>query len=281
MKYKIISDSSSDLTPSNYPAGENYEYGVVPMSINGPGGVSVLDLEPVDAFQFVQKPRDIKGKWSSSCPSPAFYLKELQGVEYAFIVTISSRLSASYSTACMAADMARSENPNVKIHIVDSKSASCGMAKLIYKLSEMIEEGLEFEEIVTKIEEYRKTVTLFFLIGTLETLISAGRVKKGVGMVASVLNIHPICGEDGDGNIKIYQKVRGMTPALNRMIEMIGERGDTEGKHLVISECHNPDDADLVRKAAMRLYKFAKITVIPMRGLASFYAGDHGLIVAF
>lgn len=281
MKYKIVADSAADFTPSTFNGGDDFEYCVAPLSINGPGGVSIVDLEPVDAHQFFQKPKEIKGQWSSSCPSPAAYIKELQGADCAFVVTISSRLSASYSTACMAADMIRAENPNVKIHVVDSKSASSGCAKLVLKLAELIREGLEFEEIVTKIEEYRKSVVLFFLIGTLETLISAGRIKKGVGMVASVLNIHPICGEDGDGNIVIYQKIRGMTPALNRMIEMIGERSETEGRHLVISQCNNPDDAELVKKAAQRLYKFAKISIIPMRGLASFYAGDHGLIVAF
>ena len=205
----------------------------------------------------------------------------MQGADCCFAVTISSRLSASYSTACMAADMARAENPEAKIHVVDSKATSGSMALLIYKLGELIRQQLPFEEIVTRIEEYRKSLTLFFLIGTLDTLVSAGRMNRAVGMMASMLNIHPLCGEDGEGNIKIYQKVRGMTQALNRLVEMIGERGETADKHLIISHCNNPEDAEMICKACRRKYSFEKITTLAMRGLTSFYAGDRGLIVSF
>ena len=281
MKYKIISDSSSHVTQAFFAGETAFEYGVVPMSINGPGGLSYLDLDPTPARYFVEKPREIKGQWSSSCPSPAAYLKEMQGAEEIFVVTISSRLSASYSTACMAADMARAENPDVKIQVVASKSASSCMALMVFKLAELCREGLPFEEIVEKIEEFRKGHTLYFLIGSLETLVSAGRMNRVVGMMATMLNIHPLCGEDGDGNIKVYQKVRGMTQALNRLVEMVGERGETLGRHLVISQCNNPEDAEMLSKACQRRYQFAKISVLEMRGLASFYAGDRGLILAY
>ena len=152
---------------------------------------------------------------------------------------------------------------------------------MVFKLAELCREGLPFEEIVEKIEEFRKGHTLYFLIGSLETLVSAGRMNRVVGMMATMLNIHPLCGEDGDGNIKVYQKVRGMTQALNRLVEMVGERGETQGRHLVISQCNNPEDAEMLSKACQRRYQFAKISVLEMRGLASFYAGDRGLILAY
>ena len=240
MKYKILSDSSSDVTQAFFSEETAFEYGVVPMSINGPGGLSYLDLDPTPARYFVEKPREIKGQWSSSCPSPAAYLKEMQGAEEIFVVTISSRLSASYSTACMAADMARAENPDVKIHVVDSKSASSGMALMVFKLAELCREGLPFEEIVEKIEEFRKSHTLYFLIGSLETLVSAGRMNRAVGMMATMLNIHPLCGEDGDGNIKVYQKVRGMTQALNQPVQQPGRRRNAaQGLPAPVSVCQD------------------------------------------
>ena len=40
MKYKILSDSSSDVTQAFFAGETAFEYGVVPMSINGPGGLS-------------------------------------------------------------------------------------------------------------------------------------------------------------------------------------------------------------------------------------------------
>ena len=41
------------------------------------------------------------------------------------------------------------------------------------------------------------------------------------------------------------------------------------------------EDAEMLRKACQRRYQFAKISVLEMRGLASFYAGDRGLILAY
>ena len=49
MRYKILSDSSSDITNAFYQGETAFDYAVVPMSINGPGGISLADIDPVDS----------------------------------------------------------------------------------------------------------------------------------------------------------------------------------------------------------------------------------------
>ena len=68
--------------------------------------------------------------------------------------------------------------------------------------------------------------------------------------------------------------------AAERMAEFIA-CGKTQGKPGAKREIDWQQDAELIRKACQRRYQFEKITMLDMRGLASFYAGDHGLIVAF
>ena len=84
------------------------------------------------------------------------------------------------------------EHDDKNILVVDSESASCGESQLALKAMEYEEEGLSFEEISSKLLNFRDTMSTYCVIDNLETLRKNGRLSKVSALAASTLNIKPL-----------------------------------------------------------------------------------------
>jgi len=58
------------------------------------------------------------------------------------------------------------------------------------------------------VTDYISETTVLFISESLDNLIKNGRISKWKGIIASTLNILPIMGADGHGEIKLFEKVR-------------------------------------------------------------------------
>lgn len=269
----VIADSSCDMRsePEAVPT--------VPLTLHI-GGKEFVDDNTLDLSAMLHDMADLSLSSSSACPAPEAFEKAFGDAAEGFCVTLSSQLSGSYNSARIGARDLMEHDPSRKVCIVDSKSASAAQILLTMKLRRMIEEKLPFEEIVTRIEAFRDSMATFFVIQHFENFIRNGRISKIAGIVAKLLSITPICGDDGDGQIKIYQKVRGSKKALTTMVEQIAQRVDPTGRELVITHCNNPEAATYVKTLAEEKYHIAKTYIYQMGGLSSYYAGDQGIILA-
>ena len=119
--------------------------------------------------------------------------------------TISSKLSSSYSNACIAAE----GNPNIKI--IDSRSTSGTIAGLFFYAKEMLEAGYTAEEIYNEIIKRREHTATSFLITDLKYLHKGGRCS-GLGYLASkILSLRPVIRTAEDGSFKVWKTYRGDT----------------------------------------------------------------------
>ncbi|MBP3411997.1 MAG: DegV family protein, partial [Oscillospiraceae bacterium] len=96
MKRKIVADSSADLN-----ALDQIPYTMAPMIIHT-GKKSYLDDGTLDIESMVADLLQNRGKTSSACPGIGDWLDAFGDSEEVFCLTITSRLSGSYSSACMA-----------------------------------------------------------------------------------------------------------------------------------------------------------------------------------
>ena len=137
-----------------------------------------------------------------------------------YVVTLSGNLSGSYNSAYLARSMYLEKNPDKKIHVFDSCSASCGETQIAFYISSLAEEGKSFEEIIPLAEQFRDDLTTYFVLDNLETLRKNGRLTGVKALVASTLSIKPIMAGD-KGNIVQRGQSVGMKKALRRMAEII------------------------------------------------------------
>jgi len=188
-------------------------------------------------------------------------------------------LSGSYNSAMLGKNLYEETYGAKQIHVVDSESASGGETQIALKLMELEEQGLTFEEIVEKIEHFRDTRVVYFVLDNLETLRKNGRLTGIKSLMASTLNIKPLMSADHGVIIQKGQSV-GMKKTLAKLADMlVSDIGSGEGRKLIITHCNAPTKANMVRDMILKQTQFDKVIIMDTRGLSSLYANDGGVIV--
>lgn len=274
MKYQIVVDSSSDLS-KDYLKDSDIGFDVVPLSILI-GEKEFVDNEHLQVSEMLDTFYKANCKTSTACPSPQAFADTFDRAEHTFIVTITSQLSGCYNSAVVASK----ENKNV--YVVDSKSVSGSMILIVDKLVELIHQGLEFEEIIKKIEEYRASCKLLFVLQNFDNLVANGRMSKIAGFVAKKLAIKAVSRATDEGVIQVISKVIGTNNAYKKLVELMPiYADDMEGRRVIISHCNNQNDAEQLRQMILDKYAVASVEIRDMRGLTSYYAMEKGIIVCF
>lgn len=277
MKRYLVADSSADFNPD---LAKRLDCRLAPFTITIEG-LSYVDDETIDIPALIQAMKDSPYPPQTAAPSPAAFIEAIGDADEAFIVTISKGVSASYQNANLACDLVREERPHAKLHVFNSHSAAAGETLVCMEIKKRMDQGLAFDQIVSEVEDFLKTTSTFFVLETLENLVKNGRMSRISGTVANVLNIRPLCTEEND-EIIVYEKIRGMKKALNRMVEVIGEKcPDVTDRTLVIAHVERPERAQEVLEKIKARYDFKEIEIVPTRGLSTTYANDGGIIISF
>ncbi len=276
MKFKIIVDSSSNLLNSYYQDKKDVAFKVVPLTIRI-GQEEFIDNDELDVNRMLDVLR-LNDGGQSSCPSPNDYLRELDEAEYSFIITITSKLSGSFNSACVARTMCK--NPE-HVFVIDSKGTAGSIVLIAEKLFELIKENKEFSVITNEITAYRNSINLLFALDRFDNLVRNGRMSKLTAFIAEKIAIKPLCYAD-DGEIKIKEKIRTFRGVIKRMTHYIGKMcEDTTNKICIIAHTRNESAALELKKDIEENYHFKEVRVMENRGLCAFYALEGGLIVTF
>lgn len=276
MSYKIVVDSCCEL-PEEYKKDSRFES--IPLGLEV-GEYQILDDENFNQAEFLKKVAEYPKCPKSSCPSPERFMEAYHvEAEHIYVVTLSAQLSGSYNSAMLGKNLYQEKYGDKKIHVVDSQSASCGETQIALKLMELEEQGLSFEEIVEKIEDFRDKMLTYFVLDNLETLRKNGRLSNVKAMVASTLNIKPLMTEEKGIIIQKSQCI-GMKKALSKLADtIVNETTDSENRSLIITHCNALKRAENVRDMILSKKAFQKCIIMDTRGISSMYANDGGVIV--
>ena len=271
MDYKIVISSSANIV-----SGGNIVS--VPLKIITPNN-EYVDDEKLDLEAMLQDLRTCNGKTGTSCPNINDWLSAFGDCQNVFVISISSNVSGAYNSARLAAEEYQESHKDANIHVIDSLNAGPGERIVLRKLVELIDSGLSFEEIVTKIDAYNASKRIVFALENLTNLANNGRCSKLMAGAANLLGIRVI-GTDDNGRLYNLDKAKGEKRTLKRMFEYIKQFG-YKGGRIVMDHCQNPDAAEAMCKVIRSEFPDAEIEVSFTRGLCSFYSEDGGLLVAF
>lgn len=276
MEYKLVVDSCCDITPE---LSKEFGIATVPLTMTL-GETSIVDDENLDITAFMEQMKNCTERIGSAAPPPMLYRETFENEKTSFAVTLSSNLSGSYASALLGKELAEAEGADV--HVFDSKSASAGEVLVTLKIIDLINEGMQKSNIIAVVEQFINQMKTYFVLESIDNLQKNGRIGKIAGKLISVLNIKPIMGSDGDGNIALFSHARGQNQIIEKLTDTIENSGkDTKDERMVIAHCNNPGLAGKLADAITRRYQFNKILIVPMRGISSIYANDKGLVMAF
>ena len=120
--YKILIDSCGEFT-KEMEVNPVFEHVALQLQV---GEWHQMDDDTFNQTEFLKKVAECPACPKSACPSPEQYIKQFEGCDEVYIVTLSGNLSGSYNSAKTAVDMFYETNDTAKIHIFDSCSASIG-----------------------------------------------------------------------------------------------------------------------------------------------------------
>ena len=164
--------------------------------------------------------------------------------------------------------------------MLDSLSAGPELRLLAEKLRELVQAGLDFDEICEAILAYHKHTHLLFSLESLANLARNGRVKPAVAAVARMLGIRVIGQASESGELDVLCKTRGEHGALERIVLELKDHGFTDGK-VHIAHCDNPEAAKRLKLMIHAVFAGAQVDVTECGGLCSYYAEQGGLMVGF
>lgn len=247
-KVKVITDSTSDLTPDII---KKYNITVVPLYVDfgEQGYKDGVDLFPEQLFELV-KEKGILPK--TSAPSPYDFQKYFK--EYIdknldiIVITISAKMSSTYQNALLAA----SEFPAGRIMVIDSQNITLGIGNQVIIAGEMAEKGKDLKEIAEKVASLTPKVKVNFVIDTLEYLYKGGRCNAVQTLFATALKIRPIIGVDS-GSMFVESKVRGdKKRALDKLINKVINAELDYNRIFVINSCGSEDEAEYVKSCLQK-----------------------------
>ncbi len=184
-------------------------------------------------------------------------------------IALSSGISGTYNSACVAAEELRDEYPDRKLYIVDSLAASAGYGLIIDTLADMRDDGATMDEMYGWIEDNKKKMHHWYFTTDLTFLIKGGRVSKTSGFVGNLLGICPLLNVDYEGKLAAREKIRGKKKVIKRtlevMLEHVQDGKDYSGKCFISqADCYSDARAlaDLIEEALPKLNGGVQITEI-------------------
>ena len=279
MSWNIVLDSSCDLVTGR-DFFKNAELKISPLTIRV-GEKEFVDDESVNVPQLLEAMDMEKKASSTACPPPDAFYEHFKTADNIICICITSNLSGTYNAALVAEKMIKEEYPEKNVHVINSWSTAGEMVLIARKIDQLIGEGLSFDEICAKAEEYAKEVRLVFTLEKFDNLIKAGRMKPLVGKVVAALGIHLIAQASDMGTVELMFKVRGDEKTLEKMVDYMNEQKDMTDKPVVISHCNNHKAVERISQLIREKCHTTDITVNHCKGLTSFYAMEKGLLIGY
>lgn len=216
---RILVDSASDILNQN---ADNVI--VVPLSVNINNQV-YLDGVDLGYSEFYEMLPNVEEFPKTSQPTPQAFVDAFKKVKESgdelLCINVSSGVSGTYQSALLAKSIVDYD----KIHVFDSLTATCGVKLLVKEAQRCIEKGLSIEEIIEKLESLKKRIQILLSVDTLEYLSKGGRLDKTAAIIGEMAKLKPIIELNREGKIGIVAKTIGKVRAMNKMIDLINEKG--------------------------------------------------------
>ena len=273
----ISSDSTCDLSKELV---DRYQIRIQPMGISLGDQIyrDGVDITPDMIYAHHEKTGQLPKTSAINVVEDLEYFEELTKDGSAVIhFTISSSMSSTYNNACVAAQ----EFENV--YVVDAKNLSTGSGLLVLAAAEMVQEGLEAQQIVEKLNDLDDRVDASFVVDNLEYLVKGGRCSALAAFGANLLQLKP-CISVKNGAMGVGKKYRGKFEKvlLTYVADRLADAEDICLDRVFVTHAGcDPKVVESVAEAVKNTLPFREILVTRAGCTVSSHCGANTLGVLF
>lgn len=242
-KIKIITDSTADLPLEII---KEFDIEVLPLLVSF-GDEQYLDGVDIKLPEFLDKMKNSDVFPATSQINPQrFYdcFKNYLKQDYKILsIHLSSKMSGTYQSACIAKEMLDTED----IIVIDSLNVTSGLGLLVYKACLLKKLGMNLNDISREIEKAKPHVKSALAFESLDNLVKGGRLSKAAGIIGNVLGIKLIL-EVKDGEMSVMDKVRGTKKAIRTILDYAEEKGMKKDETCIVLNAENDEILEILRQ---------------------------------
>lgn len=242
-KIKIITDSTCDL---NKEVIEKYNIEVLPLLVNIENE-TYRDGEDITLQEYLYKMKKSKVFPTTTQVNPhrfhECYKKYLDEGYKIVSIHLSSKMSGTFQSACMAKSMLETED----IITIDSNNVTSGLGILVLKACKLKEDGFNIFQIEEKIKETIPHVKSMLAFDSLANLVKGDRLSKTVGVIGGLLGIKLILAIK-DGEIVVIDKVRGRKKSIRTILKNLDKTGIKSGEVSILLQASDKNILENLRE---------------------------------
>ena len=235
-------------------------------------------------FQGMRQGDDLKTSMINETAYLDFFRELLSGGKNVIFLDMSEKMSVSFQNAAHAAETARKEFPNQIFYVMDTRCISGGLGLLVMKMTERMEAGDSFDQVIAWGEENKLKIAHRFTVDDLNYLKRGGRVSNASALVGTLLNIKPVLYVPDGGTLDVVKKARGRKAALTAIRDGILNdlsKIDAAGTDLLLLHADCEQDAEWVKNQVLSARSdLGEITISSLGVVIGAHTGP-GLLTAF
>ncbi|MHA1398280.1 MAG: DegV family protein [Candidatus Heimdallarchaeaceae archaeon] len=239
-------------------------------------------FEEEKAFLHIPKLQIVSFVPKTSQPNPRDFeeaYKRLidEGIKEIVTVCVTTGLSGTINSAHLASKSILRKNKEVKIFIIDSKSASYPEVVLLRLGLKLREKGYTGEQIANILSTQALKIKTVIFLTTLRYLWKGGRLKTSKFILGTLLRKKPIVTTDEDGHVIPAGSASDIEGGLKKTLEISLKGRKREPKGFSVVYGSRKDFAEKLRDLIKSKYPDIFIELVPSRGSVLSHLGPESI----
>ncbi len=290
MTIRIVTDSASDL-PYDFARKNNIEIVSLYMVVHGE---TLVEDESFDREKYYQLFEDEHAFLhipqlklysfvpQTSQPNPGDFITAYQkqidaGATELIVINVTAGLSGTFNSSTLAAKQLARKNKDVKIHIIDAKSASYPEVFLIRMALKLIKKGYDGEKIAGILREQAIKIKTIILLPTLRYLWKGGRLRTYKYALGSLMRKKPIVTMNPEGNVETAGSATNVEEGFHESLKLNTDNFTKKPRLFTIVYGSRKDYAERMKEIILEKYPKMEVEIAQSGGSVLSHLGPESI----
>jgi DegV family protein with EDD domain len=216
-KLAIVTDSACSIP---HEIQDEYQIAIVPLAFIS-GETSYLDNGSLSWQQFYALLKSAPRLPTTATAPPGAFLDAFReahrrGCKDVLCIVTSSRFTGTYNAASDGATLAREQMPDLRVKVIDSRSAAGALGLAVLAAAKSAANGTALEQAASKVEALIPRLYMLGVLDTLEYVAKGGHVPQVAAWLFALLQVKHLF-QLHEGEITRLGAVRTKPRALARL----------------------------------------------------------------
>ncbi len=241
------------------------------------GHKTLRDEVDITAEEFYEWLRSATQLPTTANPGPGDYLAAFERVarwaSQAVVVTMTSKGSGAYQSACIARDIAAIQLPHLRVEVVDTLQVAMVHGWAAIEAARAAQRGAKMEEVLAIVRWVSQNGHMLKTADTLRYLYLGGRIGRAKHLLGTLLNVKPIISME-EGVIVPMGTARSIPHAMRKIIELMAEQGaDKTPIKVAVTHAAAPERAAAFLELVLEAFECIEALVTQLSPALGVHAG--------